>query len=152
MTKVSASSLMATMLALGLVVPAAAQQSSNLHYYMLQFEWKDSQVKAMTESPQDRQAPTRKLFKAYGGKLVNYFVIPGTNGGVVIAEFPDILALQAVTMEIGARGALAKFQWTPLITTEDSQMAMQKVKDTRSGYTTPEATGSSTPPSTGTTK
>lgn len=39
----------------------------------------ESQIKALTENPQDRTAVCRKIFETYGGKCDNYFMIPGGN-------------------------------------------------------------------------
>ncbi len=133
-------------LMIGLTMPAAAQQSSNLHYYMIEFEWTDAAVKSLIDNPQDRTAIVRKLYESYGGKLDHYFMVPGTSGGMIIAEFPDNVTVEATTMETLATGALAKVKYTPLMTTEEARLAMQRVKDSKSGYTPPATTGSTTPP------
>ncbi len=59
--------LLVSALAIGLSVPAMAQQS--MHRYIAFFKYSDTAVKAMTENPQDRSAQIAKLAESFGGKL-----------------------------------------------------------------------------------
>ena len=59
--------LLVSALAIGLSVPAIAQQS--MHRYIAFFKYSDTAVKAMTENPQDRSAQIAKLAESFGGKL-----------------------------------------------------------------------------------
>jgi hypothetical protein len=57
----------ASTLAIGLYVPAMAQQPRNDTSRF--FKYTDTAVKAMTENPQDRLAQAAKLAESFGGKM-----------------------------------------------------------------------------------
>jgi uncharacterized protein with GYD domain len=122
-------------LAIGLAVPGFAQQSSSMHYYMVQFKRTPQAARAMIENPQDRTVPVRKLLEGFGGKLVNFFFsLPGEYDGVLIAELPDDVSAQAATMTAIAGGDVVKLNVTPLMTMEEAKLAMEKAKEIKSGY------------------
>ena len=52
--------MLTSALAIGLAVPAMAQQS--VHRYITNFRYSDTAIKAMTENPQDRAAQIAKLY------------------------------------------------------------------------------------------
>jgi hypothetical protein len=68
-------------LAIGLAMPAIAQQSTSTHRYVNLFKYTDQAIKSMTENPQDREAAVAKLIEASGGKMESiYFSRLPVNG------------------------------------------------------------------------
>jgi hypothetical protein len=58
--------LVVTALAIGLSLPAMAQQS--MHRYVAFFKYSEAAVKAMTETPQDRAAQAAELAESFGAR------------------------------------------------------------------------------------
>jgi uncharacterized protein with GYD domain len=103
----------------------------------------DSAVKAMTENPQDRAAQTAKLYESFGGKMESVYWFPtgGEYNGMIIAQIPDDVSMEALTLMVRAQGSLAgNGQSFPLMTSEEFKAAMEKAKSVKTGYTPPTAT------------
>ena len=81
--------MLTSALAIGLAVPAMAQQS--VHRYITNFRYSDTAIKAMTENPQDRAAQIAKLYESFGGKMESAYWLPSGSeyDGMVIGQFPD---------------------------------------------------------------
>jgi uncharacterized protein with GYD domain len=132
--------IVVTALATVLAVPAMAQQS--MHRYAIFFKYGDNAVKAMTENPQDRSAQGAKVTESFGGKqeVIYFFPAGGVFDGMAIADFPDEVTAEALTLFVRATGNFTKFQASPLMTAEEFKAAMEKAKNVKSGYTAPTAT------------
>jgi uncharacterized protein with GYD domain len=132
--------LLVSALAIGLSVPAMAQQS--MHRYIAFFKYSDTAVKAMTENPQDRSAQIAKLAESFGGKLeaVYWFPAGSEYDGMVISTFPDEVSAQGQNLFVRATGNIAKTLSIPLMTAEEFKAAMEKAKNVKSSYTPPTAT------------
>jgi uncharacterized protein with GYD domain len=130
----------ASALAIGLTLPAMAQQS--MHRYLILFKYGDNAVKAMTENPQDRSAQGAKVTESFGGKQELIYFLPagGAFDGLAIAEFPDDVTAEGLKLFIRATGNFAKFQVSPLMNAEEFKEAMEKAKSVKSNYTPPTAT------------
>ena len=107
--------------------------------YEMRWMFKDATLKAMTDKPQDREAPARELVEGFGGKLHHYYFMLGEYDGLAIVEFPDNAAAAATSMRASASGAFARFETHPLLTTQEAQRAMQMVKDHAFAYRAPNA-------------
>jgi uncharacterized protein with GYD domain len=127
-------------LAIGLAVPAMAQQS--MHRYIAFFKYSDTGIKAMTENPQDRAAAAAKLYEGFGGKMESIYWYPmgGAYDGLVIAQIPDEVTVEALGLMLRSTGNFSNLQTIPLITAEEFKAAMEKVKSVKSSYTPPTAT------------
>ncbi len=125
---------------MGLTAPAMAQQS--MHRYLGFAKYSDTAVKAMTENPQDRSAQAAKLFESFGAKLESIYWLPaGSEYDVVdIAQVPDEVTGEAISLTLRATGNFTKVETIPLMTAEEFKAAMEKVKNVKSGYTPPTAT------------
>jgi uncharacterized protein with GYD domain len=129
-------------LATGFSGHAMAQQPTNMHYYLGMFKYASNAVKAMTENPQDRSAAARKVIEGLGGKLdsIFFYATSGDWDGVVVAEFPDDTAAEALYMTVQATGNFEKQAIIPLVTAEQFKAAMEKAQQTKTGYTPPTMT------------
>ena len=127
-------------LAIGLSMPAMAQQST--HRYLEFFKYTDAAVKAMTENPQDRSAQAAKLAESFGGKMEAAYWFPAGSefDGVVIFTFPDEVTSEAQNLFVRATDNFAKTQSIPLMTADEFKAAMEKAKNVKSGYTPPTST------------
>ncbi len=57
--------LIASAIAVGLAMPATAQQSTTMHRYASFFKYTDQAIKELLNNPQDRTAAVSKLFDAF---------------------------------------------------------------------------------------
>jgi uncharacterized protein with GYD domain len=134
--------ILASAVVIGLVLPAAAQQS--MHRFLLLFSYTDTAVKAMTENPQNRSAQAAKLFETFGGKVLEAYFIPyGSHyDGMIIAELPDDVSVDAVNLFARASGNFGQGATVPLLTADEFKAAMEKAKNakTSTSYTAPTAT------------
>ena len=106
-------------------------------YFLLQWAYKDPQIKAMIDRPQDRTAAAKKAIEAFQGKLHSFFFAFGEYDGAAIAEFPDNESAVASLMTIAGGGGVARLKTTVLITAAEAERAMRKANDTQSGYRPP---------------
>jgi len=135
------SMIMASAVAVSLVIPASAQQATAPHLYMFQFKVAPIAAKAYIENPQDRTAANRKLAEGFGGKLLGYYLYsPGEYDGMTIVELPDETSARAVAMTVWATGTLEKLNLVPLITAEEWKGVMEKAKQTKGVYVPPTET------------
>jgi uncharacterized protein with GYD domain len=110
-----------------------------MSFYMLQWRYKETALRALVQNPQDRSEAARKAIEAYGGKLHHFFFAFGEFDGVAISEFPDAESATASALTIGAGGAASAIKTTVLISSEEAVRAMEKAHVARSGYTPPAA-------------
>jgi len=106
-------------------------------YYLLQWAFKPAQIKALTERPNDRTHEALKVIEAFGGKLHHYFFCFGEYDGVAVCEFPDNISATACGMTTTGTDAFAKWETRILLTAQEAQQAMEKAKNTKSGYRPP---------------
>ena len=105
--------------------------------YELRWMFSAAAAKAMTETPQDREAPARMLIEAFGGTMNSYHFMLGEYDGVAICEFPDNVAAAACSMRASTSGAFTRFETHPLLTPAEARAAMQMVKDKGVAYRSP---------------
>lgn len=106
-------------------------------YYLLQWRFKDEQIKAMVERPHDRTAEARKAIETHGGTLHHYFFAFGDYDGIALVEFPHNEACVSSLMTIVGAGGLVALKTTVLITAEEARSAMQRAGSITSGYEPP---------------
>jgi len=102
-------------------------------HYMFRFCFKDNAIKALTETPNDRQAAARQLIEAFGGRMVSYYFALGEYDGYVVTEFPDTVSASAASLRVASTGNFSKFETCALLTPAEAMQAMQKAKDAGPG-------------------
>ena len=103
-------------------------------HYMFQGRYSNAAIKAMVESPQDREAAARTLVEAIGGKLVQFYFCFGTDDVVAIIEAPDDKAVAACSFALGASGALSGGATTKLMTSAEGMAAMETAQTAAKSY------------------
>ena len=81
-----------------------------------------------------RRAAVSAALKAVGGKLEAFYFTFGTRDAVLIVDVPDNVSALAVSLAVGASGAVT-LKTTPLITGEEVDAAAKKAV----GYRAPGA-------------
>jgi uncharacterized protein with GYD domain len=108
-----------------------------MHFYLLQWSYKDPEIRAMVTKPQDREEIVRLVTEAFGGRLHSFFLCFGEFDGVAIVEFPDNQTALASMMAIVAKGGLVTIKTTPLLTSQESKEAMLLAHHTVAPYQPP---------------
>jgi uncharacterized protein with GYD domain len=108
-------------------------------YYLYRWQFGSGAAKGMVDKPEDRSAPARALVEAFGGKLHCYYFMFGDYDGMAVVEFPDAGSAAACSMRAASSGGFARFETTPLLTTQEAQAALKKAKTTAVDYRPPGA-------------
>lgn len=94
--------------------------------YLVQASYSTQATAAMIKNPQDRAAAVRPMIERMGGKLVGLWLAFGEFDIVAVVEVPDNVSAAALSMAIGASGAMSAFRTTPLLTVAEATEAMKK--------------------------
>jgi len=108
-------------------------------HYMIQWRYKNSAIKAMLTSPQDRSESVRPAVAAFKGKLLGFYFCYGEFDGMALLEMPSNEAVSAFIMTVMKADALDHIRTTVLLTPQESVQAMQMGHDVASGYKPPNA-------------
>jgi uncharacterized protein with GYD domain len=108
-----------------------------MFYYLLQWTYKDPQIKAMVAVPQDRPAELNKIVAAFGGRVHQFFFCFGEYDGLAIVEFSDSESCAACILTLNAGGAASAVRTTVLITPDEAKRAMQRAHTTPTLYVPP---------------
>lgn len=106
-------------------------------YFLYQWTYKDSAIRAVVEDPHDRSVELRKAVEAFGGTLHQFFYAFGAYDGIAIVEFPDHESCAACVLTLAGAGADATLNTTVLLSAEEGYHAMRKANATSSGYRSP---------------
>ena len=104
-------------------------------YYLYQASYTPAAIKAMADSPQDREAAARPLIEAVGGKLHHLFFCFGQDDIVALMEAPDDEAMAAAAMIVAGSGAVSGGRTTKLLTSAEAMAAMAAAKTAAASYT-----------------
>ncbi len=106
-------------------------------HYLFQWTYKDTSIKAMVETPQDRPAELRKAVEAFGGRVHQFFFAFGDYDGISIVEFPSNESCAACAVTLAGAGANMVLRTTVLLTANEGQAAMVRASSVQSGYRPP---------------
>ena len=94
--------------------------------YMIQASYTTQGISDLIKNPQDRAAAVRPLIEGLGGKLESFDYALGDYDAVLIAELPDNVSMVAISMAVGASGAIRSLKTTVLIPVNEAVEAMRK--------------------------
>ena len=92
---------------------------------------------SLIKNPQDRAQATRPVFEAFGGSLEEYYFAVGQTTIYTLAEMPDEVSVEAMTMAVLAGGAVASIKVTAILTAAEAIEAMERAGE--GGYRPPSA-------------
>jgi uncharacterized protein with GYD domain len=96
--------------------------------YLTRFSYTPETWARMIENPEDRREAARSYIESVGGKLHGFWYAFGEHDGWNLWEAPDNVSMAAVTLAIGAGGALSAMETTVLLSVEDTIEALEKAK------------------------
>lgn len=94
--------------------------------YLIQASYTTQGISELVKSPQNRAAAMRPVTERLGGKLESFDFAFGEFDIVSIVELPDNVSMAAISMAIGAGGAIGSFKTTVLIPMDEAVEAMRK--------------------------
>jgi uncharacterized protein with GYD domain len=104
---------------------------------MTLFEYTKAAWHEMVQRPEDREAATRKVMEANGGRLVAYYWMFGDHDGFAIYEAPDSVAAAAVLVGITATGRIEKMATCALLTGEEAVRVLELANSASTDYAPP---------------
>jgi len=94
--------------------------------YLIQASYSTQGISDLVKNPQNRAAAMRPVTERLGGKLESFDFAFGEYDIVSIVELPDNVSMAAISMAIGAGGAIGEFKTTVLIPMNEAVEAMRK--------------------------
>lgn len=107
-------------------------------YYLWQGRLSKDSIEAMVQNPQSRTEAARSIIEAAGGTLHHYFFALGEDDLVLLTEFPDNASGVAVSMAVGATGAVEDVKTTALLTMDEAVEAMRTAQRIGASYRPPQ--------------
>ncbi len=95
-------------------------------YYLFEGNYTSASATAMIDSPSDRSVAASNMVKSVGGTPHHFFFSLGESDWIFLCELPDDLTATAISLKIGASGAMSRTKTTKLLTPSDAQSAMGK--------------------------
>ncbi|MCD2184496.1 GYD domain-containing protein [Rhizobium sp. GN54] len=105
--------------------------------YLTRFSYTPQTWDRLTRNPEDRRDAARSYIESVGGKLHGFWYAFGSHDGYTLWEAPDNVSMAAVAIAIGGGGAVSKYETTPLLTVEETLVAMELARTV--GYRSPGA-------------
>jgi len=116
---------------------------THMPHFMLKAKFSQESVKGLVANPQDRRKAATAALVAVGAKLKDYYFAFGDADVLVTYEAPDASTAAAVTMTLGASGAMSSAETVALLTMEEAMEAMKKSSKLQKAYKPPSAKASS---------
>jgi len=105
--------------------------------YMTLFEYTKAAWYEMVQRPEDREAATRAVIEANGGRLLAYYWMFGDHDGFAIYEAPDSVVAATVLAGIRATGRIEKMATCSLLTGEEALRVLDLAKFASTEYAPP---------------
>lgn len=96
-----------------------------------------SAMKAMVESPSDREAASRALVEAAGGTQESFFLTTGESDFAIQVNIDDVSALLAGLIAAGASGAVSNLKTVRAFTSGEFTEMQKKAGSIASAYKAP---------------
>ena len=96
--------------------------------YLTKFSYTPQTWARLIAKPEDRRVAAKQYIESVGGKLHGFWYAFGEHDAYNLWEAPDNVSMAAVALAIGAGGALASIQTTPLLTVEETMAALERAR------------------------
>jgi uncharacterized protein with GYD domain len=94
--------------------------------YLSKFTYTPETWARLIKKPEDRRKAAQTYIEAVGGKLHGFWYAFGAHDGFVLFEAPDNVSMAAVSLAIGAGGAVKSLETTVLLTVEEILAGLAK--------------------------
>ncbi|SPF76707.1 hypothetical protein ALP8811_01721 [Aliiroseovarius pelagivivens] len=107
-----------------------------MSFYMFKGRYSTDSLRALVDTPQDREAAAGAMMDNMGAKLHHLFFCFGDDDVVALIEAPDDETMAACALVVGASGMMAGGSTTKLMTSKDAMKAMEAASKGRASYQT----------------
>ena len=83
-------------------------------------------VKGMMQTPEDRTEPVTKLFQAFGGKLVSWYLTSGEYDWLLIVEAPNQEAILPAAIVAAAGGSVSDIKTFAAFNGQEAKAMFEK--------------------------
>lgn len=97
-----------------------------MSFYLTRFSYTPETWSKLIKSPEDRRKAAQKYIETVGGKLHGFWYAFGEYDAYTLWEAPDNASMAATAIAITAGGALRSLETTPLMTVEETLLALNK--------------------------
>jgi uncharacterized protein with GYD domain len=94
--------------------------------YLVQASYNTQGIADLVKNPQDRAEAVRRAVEGLGGRVEVFDYAFGDYDTVGIVELPDNVTMAALSMAVGAGGAIRDFKTTVLIPMNEAMEAMRR--------------------------
>ena len=94
--------------------------------FLIQASYTQQGVAGLLKNPEDRSAVLSSMVEGMGGKVESLDYAFGEFDVVAICEFPDHQTMAALSMVVGASGAVTNLKTTVLIPTSEGDAAARQ--------------------------
>jgi uncharacterized protein with GYD domain len=105
--------------------------------YIVSGRYSIEAMKGMLAHPSDREAATRALIEAGGGKMDSYYLTTGDYDFVIIAQAPSLTDLVATLLVAGAAGGTSALKTSVALTSAEFLSAQKKAQGMVAAYKAP---------------
>jgi len=105
--------------------------------YLFLFSYSSDSVKAMVKSPSDRSAAAKALVESLGGTQEAFYWMHGQHDGFLIADLPDGVAASALSVAVGAAGAIVDAETHEIFGHDDQTAIVTKADAALKAYKAP---------------
>jgi uncharacterized protein with GYD domain len=94
--------------------------------YLTKFSYTPETWSRLIDNPEDRREAARSYIESVGGQLHGFWYAFGEHDGYTLWEAPDNVSMAAVTVALGAGGAIHSLETTVLLTVDETLDALRK--------------------------
>jgi len=105
--------------------------------YIVTGKYTAAAMKAMVESPSDREAAARAIVEAAGGKLETFYMTTGDNDFSIKVTIDDATDLIAGLLATGASGSVTNLKTIRAFTSEEFTAMQKRAGELASAYKSP---------------
>jgi uncharacterized protein with GYD domain len=99
--------------------------------YLSRFSYTPETWARLIANPEDRRPAARSYIESVGGTLHGFWYALGTHEGYTLWEAPDGVSMAAVSLAIGAGGAMGAFETTALSSVEETLDVLRRAGQVR---------------------
>ena len=95
-------------------------------HFLLQATYTAQWISGLVSSPEDRGVALRQRVESIGGRVESHYYTFGDTDVVLILDMPDNVTMAALSMAVGASGAVTNIKTTVLIPISEGVEAARK--------------------------
>ncbi|WP_424940320.1 GYD domain-containing protein [Aliiroseovarius sp. S253] len=105
-----------------------------MSFYMFKGRYSTDALRALVDTPQDREAAAGAMIESMGGKLHHLFFCFGDDDVMALIEAPDDDTMAACALVVGASGTMSGGSTIKLMTSKEAMKAMEAAGKGRAAY------------------